>query len=144
MFREVDRDVISGQTINGNGVWRFTLEAVIGPALPVTNKTNINKGTETMSGYFFIKVDIKRGGFDDHTKFGNYLALRLLDIIYGREFSCTPDPVPCDGGEHWMIGHPNNHFLRYIGEHDGVHTYRISARYERDKDLDSLLRIIIH
>ncbi len=76
-------------------------------------------------------------------EFEERLALRLLDIFYGRDGGCVPDPVPLKtaGGDTRMIGSGNDTWLRRVD----AASYTVSTRYktpETDEAMASAEKLI--
>lgn len=74
-----------------------------------------------------------------HPDWEKHVALRLLDILLGREMACTPDPVPYVDGK-YMLGHSNDFWLHPLG--DG--RYKVSARYAPQEYMDNVAAVVRH
>lgn len=76
--------------------------------------------------------DVKSPDFEEN------LALRLLDVLYGRHKQCIPEPVPLtqEGGNIRMIGRQNNTWLK----REDAATYKVMSRYSDDETKAEIAR----
>lgn len=86
---------------------------------------------------FTLSFDVKNKAVQSPA-FEENLALRLLDVLYGRNSQCLPDPVPLTlpGGDMRMIGLQNNTWLK----REDAATYTVVSRYWDDEIKADLAR----